>query len=156
MLSIKRDILKYLYSQNVIVGNLTKYETNTWNVSLLTDFSTYDEPKLYKVFRLSLFNDHELHSKINIVFYNIVLSYIYSQRKAVTNDYIYNKRWDYIILFLCFLTVLILIILFYWIPTLNNFNTVIYKTKNMLTIIPIHILAAQSNIRTLLNIPKDD
>ncbi len=154
MISIKRDLMKYLLSQNVIVGNLTKYDTNQWNSSLLKDSSSYDVPHLNKVFRLKLFNDEEIHSELNIIFANIVLSYIYSQKNPVNSEEIFNKRFDYIILFLSFISLLILIILFYCIPTLINFKTVIYKTKNMLTIVPIHILAAQRNIRNVLNIPK--
>ena len=33
-------------------------------------------------------------------------------------------------------------------------NNIIYKTKNMLSIIPLSILASQSGVSTLLNLTK--
>ena len=35
---------------------------------------------------------------------------------------------------------------------INNLNKTIYKTKKMLSLIPLHILASQTNIDNLLNI----
>ena len=38
---------------------------------------------------------------------------------------------------------------------INRMNNTIYKTKKMLSIIPIHILASQENITGLLNLEID-
>ena len=39
---------------------------------------------------------------------------------------------------------------------IRRMNIEIYKTKNMLSIIPLQILASQPNIRILLNISKNN
>ena len=41
-----------------------------------------------------------------------------------------------------------------WIPFLRNLNSIIYKTKNMLSIIPKEVLANLSNIDKLLDMEK--
>ena len=47
---------------------------------------------------------------------------------------------------------MIVSILFYLIPEINKLNIEIYKTKNILSIIPVQILASLPNIKTLLKI----
>ena len=39
---------------------------------------------------------------------------------------------------------------------INNMNITFYKTKKMLSIIPLHILTSQSNISSLLNIDENN
>lgn len=52
----------------------------------------------------------------------------------------------------CNLSEIILLYFFVWIPFIRRLNTSIYKTKNMLTIIPRDVLASVWNIQKLLDI----
>ena len=71
------------------------------------------------------------------------------------NDSIKNKQVTYIIYFTCLLIVITILFIVYWLPMIKNMNITIYKTKKMLSIIPIHILSSQENINGLLNIEID-
>ena len=44
---------------------------------------------------------------------------------------------------------------FYLLPIIIYINNVIYKTKNMLSIIPLSILASQNGVSKLLNISNE-
>ena len=84
--------------------------------------------------------------------------YIDEERRITVtaiNGAIENKEMTYIIFFACFLLVITLLFFIYWIPMIKNMNVSIYRTKKILSIIPIHILASQSNINKLLNISGD-
>ena len=48
-----------------------------------------------------------------------------------------------------------LVYIFYFIPVIKYINNNIYKTKNMLSIIPLNVLSSQKGVLKLLNIsPK--
>ena len=48
-----------------------------------------------------------------------------------------------------------LVYIFYFIPVIKYINNNIYKTKNMLSIIPLNVLSSQKSVLKLLNIsPK--
>ena len=49
-----------------------------------------------------------------------------------------------------YLIIVSIIYIVYWFPIIISLNNTIYKTKNMLTIIPIKILASQNNINILM------
>ncbi len=61
----------------------------------------------------------------------------------------------YIIIFSVFLTGVVVTYLFIWRPFEDSLNQTIYKTKNMLQIIPKEVLASLSNIHKLLDIGQN-
>ena len=83
------------------------------------------------------------------------MQYIIKERN-ITMDLIKEDREGgyalYIILIAIYAAILIFIFGIYWIPMIRRLNIEIYKTKNMLGIIPVQILASLPNIRELLDI----
>ena len=109
-------------------------------------------------FRVYLFNNKSLHRDLNILFINLVYPSLDNERELIVdsiNNAIKNKEITYIIFFTSLLVVITFSFVFYWLPMIKRMNITIYKTKKMLSIIPINILAAQENITGLLNIEID-
>ena len=108
----------------------------------------------FALYRLEIFNQI-MHYDLVTKFLNIILQYIL-QEKDISTSYI-EKYIDsgyiiYIVLISIFALIISGIFWIYWIPMIRVLNMEIYKTKNMLTIIPVQILASLPNIRELLNI----
>ena len=104
-------------------------------------------------FKLNLFNNETLHSYINLVFINIFLPYIDIYRKIFLSQLsIEGYEGKIILIFILFIFLLILIFIFYLLPRVNYLSDFIYKTKNMLSLIPMTILTDQSNIKSLLKL----
>ena len=149
-LRIKKNIVKILLDLNIIIGNLTEYKTETWYNDYYHIFNEQSNDNLQtKVrFRLELFNDGYFHTISNIFFINIIFPFINEQRKAIFDFLSINKKQNvYYILITLFLILLLGIYMLYWIPIVRNLNRIIYETKNMLKIIPMHILIADVNIK---------
>ena len=145
-----RDFMKLLLDKQVLVGNLSELIENKENDS------TYgiDKNKTL-MFRMKVFNMEETHYRLNIIFFNILYQYINQIRIITINsieEHVTNMHMSYIVLILSYIFIFILIYFFYWIPMIRNLDVEIYKTKNMLSIIPVKILASQPNIKKLLNI----
>lgn len=117
-----------------------------------TEPETFNE--YFELHPMTLFN-----SKSNYVVKKIYQTILYSSFTKFFSDFyiqIDNVLNSSVIVF-CYLLVifLILLIVFYfviWIPYENKINTVIYKTKNMLMIIPIDILRNMPSVYKVLNI----
>ena len=153
---IYKNMVNQLLLNNSIIGNLTLYGSKIWNDKNITDeLNKNDENRTRVYYRLYLFNNNSFHKDINILYANAIYPYIDEERiitiKAV-NDSIKNKERTYIIFLVSFFVVITLLFFIYWIPLIKNMNVSIYKTKKILSIIPLHILASQSNINMLLNI----
>ena len=107
-----------------------------------------------KVYRLDLFN-YYIHERINVKFMNVLMQYILKERN-VTMDLIKEDREGGYAMYIIFIAIYAAILIFtfwiYWIPMIRTLNVEIYKTKNMLSIIPVQILASLPNIRELLDI----
>lgn len=120
------------------------------NFNLTINFWKDDENKI-----LDLYNYQEIHSEVNFLFNHIILSSIEEERNITLYNIIENvssnKRIYVILLIIYFLLILVFFML-YWRPIINNITALIYKTKNILTIIPVEILANQTNIKSLLDI----
>jgi hypothetical protein len=104
---------------------------------------------------LDLFNLQDVHYEINYLFNQIVLSSIEEERNMTLDNIIQNissNKRVYIILLLIYFLLILVLYMLYWRPIINNITLLIYKTKNILTIIPVEILAEQTNIKSLLNI----
>jgi hypothetical protein len=153
---IYKNMVNQLLLNNSIIGNLTLYGSKIWsdkNIIDELDESGENGKRVY--YRLYLFNNESFHKDINILYANAIYPYIDEERiitiKAI-NDSLKNKERTYIIFLVSFFVVVTLLFFVYWIPLIKNMNASIYKTKKILSIIPLHILASQSNINKLLNI----
>ena len=152
---IKKNIIRGLSESGMIIGNLTEYETETWHKKYFELFNniTKEDFSISIRFRLQLFNEKYYHSISNINFINIILPF-FNQNRKIIFEYLTIAATNYIyyILFSVSIVGLLMIYFFYLIPKLRNLNRIIYETKNMLKIIPIHILMADINIKNLLHI----
>ena len=145
-----REFMKLLLDKQVLVGNLSEV------IDLFEDDTTYGlNLNDSLIFRMKVFNMEQTHSRLNIIFINIILPYINQERnitfkaieKSVTNQHI-----RYVIVLIVYIVCFLIIFMFYWFPDIQKLNLEIYKTKKMLSIIPLQILASHPNIRELLNI----
>ena len=154
---IHKNLVNQLLRNNAIFGNLTLYGSKYWSKDrIINDLKNANySPSFYRIY---LFNNYSYHKDLNILFINSLYPYIEAERK-INNDsingIIKNKEMTYITYYVCLLVVITLLFLIFWVPMIRNMNTIIYTTKKMLSIIPIHILASQKNIQTLLNIEVD-
>ena len=149
---IKKNAIRMQYETGVIIGNLTEYNTNNWYNKYYNLLNNGETNEKYR-FRLDLFNDFYFHTISNIHFINIVLPCFNERRKIILGYLsIEGKHYAYFILISVFVVIILGIYFFYWIPTIKRLNRVIYETKNMLKIIPMHILIADINIKNLLHI----
>ena len=153
-LKIYKNIVEYKLENEDIVGNLTEYDLNSY----LNDSSLpkkWDTSSSLPTFRLNLFNDDSIHNQLNVMFANIILPFIQKSRKNVFDKISFEHITGYlIILNFCFFIIITLAFFAYFIPMIRFINNIIYKTKNMLSIIPLSILASQSGVSTLLNLSK--
>jgi len=136
-----RNIASYKHLTNYIYGNLTEYDLKLWE----TYVPINEKPIMFK---LELFNDETLHSEINLLFINIILPNIDIFRKEVLKRVNLEKYNSYFILYFWLFLLLILLIYFsFLLPRIRYLNSFIYLTKNMLSLIPMSILASQNNIK---------
>jgi hypothetical protein len=139
-----KNIVKYWHKTKNIYGNLTIYDVESWKSS---------KPNDNGYFKLKLFNEEIIHSELNLMFINIILPYIDVNRKEIIKRLNLEKFGSYfIIYFSLFIVCVILLYFSYILPRIRFLNNFIYKTKNMLSLIPMSILAAQSNIKSLLKL----
>ena len=93
---------------------------------------------------------------------NILMSFImipnFIQLKQITIDvitkFLNDAFFKFIVMIIIYLSFILLGLFILWIPFVKNLNSIIYKTKNMLSIIPKEILASLSNIDKLLDMDK--
>ena len=105
--------------------------------------------------RIEIFNQHNIHGEINILFANMIIPYIIEERDttiSLITEFISSKTYLYIALAIAYIVVLLFYVLLYWYPIISKLSNLIYKTKNMLTIIPIEILSEQTSIKNLLGV----
>jgi hypothetical protein len=135
-------------------GKLNEFRVDLWMADV-------NIPKIFwktngTKFRLDIFNNDTLHNYLNNIFINIIIPYVDTNRKSLINN-LSLKVTDMYFIFFSFADLLILFIIFYvyWIPIIFFFNNIIYKTKNMLSIIPTNILIHKSNIDILKDLSKN-
>lgn len=157
---IYKNMANTLLNNNKIRGNLTLYGSSFWDYENITNelknSIKYNNITIY--YRLYLFNNSSYHKDLNVLFINLIYAFFKDERKITMdsiNDAVKNKEITYIIFFACLLVVISLLFLIFWLPMIKRMNIAIYKTKKMLSIIPISILASQENINGLLNIEID-
>ena len=156
-IKIGKDLVKYKLEYERIVGNLTEYNYLDYiNITSLPENSSESESDYEIIFRLDLFNNESLHFDLNIKFFIVILPYIQENRQRIYTILTIGKASKHMtIFFLVFISIVTLIYLCYFLPTINSLNKIIYKTKNMLSIIPLNILASQNGVSKLLNISNE-
>ena len=105
--------------------------------------------------RVNNFNCDDIHKKLIIIFNNLVypgyLDIINSLSDSIYNCFDQNKLF-YILVMSLFISFVVLCYVLLFVPFQVKLNQTIYKTKNMLSIIPKEVLASLSNIQQLLDI----
>ena len=105
------------------------------------------------IFRLDLYNNETTHAHLDLIFVNIILPYINIHRKYILPNLSISNKTLYLYLTSFFYILFITFIYFvYLLLKIRFINDHIYKTKNMLTLIPTNILASTNNIKQLLDI----
>ena len=155
---IYKNIINHLLNHGAIIGNLTLYGSKNWNVSeIIYELENVKNSPFF--YRMYLFNNNSYHKDINILFIKSLYPYIEEDRKInrnSINNIIKNKDKKYMIYFIFIIVVITLLFIIIWLPMIKKMNSIIYETKQILSIIPIHILASQDNIYNLLNIEIDN
>ena len=139
---------------------MTLYGSIFWSDENITNNlkSQIDSNDTTVYYRLFLLNNKSYQKDLNILFINLIYAFFKDERTITMdsiNDTIKNKEITYIVFYVVLLILISLSFLIYWLPMIKRMNITIYKTKKMLSIIPIHILASQENINGLLNIETD-
>ena len=101
------------------------------------------------------YNYQVIHPDVNYMFITVIIPYITKERTLSTDTIIKaikSENTFYIVILIIFFIISLLFYIFFWRPIINNIKNLIYKTKNMLRIIPIEILEAQTNIKSLLGV----
>ena len=147
LIRIGFNYVKYYFEiEKNIVGNLTEYGIND-----------YENISDNQYFRLYLFNDNSTHSNINILFAQALLPFYIEMINITTIEItttLSNSYSIYIIYMISYISLNIILFLTVGIPFIKNMNSVIYKAKKILGIIPIQILSTLTNIKKILNIEK--
>ena len=149
----KKNFVKYLLNTGKIIGRLNKYTLGLWMSDVLIPKKGIINPNTPNdtMFRLNLFNNETIHNSLNTIFINIIFPYINKNRKIILETFsLEGYNFLFIILTIIYLIIVSIIYIVYWFPIIISLNNFIYKTKNMLTIIPINILASQTNINLLM------
>ena len=145
-----KNVVKFKHDTEIVFGNLTNYDVDLWKT--WTNESIIESDKK-TIFTLDLFNNETIHSNMNLIFINIFVPFIDTNRKVVLNNLLILGFENKLLLFFSvFLLLLFLIFICYLFPKINSLSDFIYKTKNMLSLIPMTILTAQSNIKSLLKL----
>ena len=153
---IRKNLAKYILNSTEYAGKLNAYRMDLWIND--DEIPKYIKPKtnITKKFRFDLFNNETMHNYLNTIYMNIILPYIDTNRKALLKSLKLKVKNFYFIVYSC-VDILILVFIFYiyWIPIVSFFNNIIYKTKNMLSIIPTNILIYKTNIEILKDLSKN-
>ena len=155
-LRINRNLVKYLLNKGILRGSLNDYDEEIW----LKDETIPKVGENYtgeNIFRLDLYNNETIHARLDLIFVNIILPYIEINRQIIIPHLSIDDKEIYLnvtsVFYLIFIFLIYIIYLLLKIKSINNY---IYKTKNMLTLIPLHILSSQNNIKKLLHLSKVD
>ena len=157
-IKIKKNVVQYKLLNENILGNLTEYNyTDYINNDLIPkNGQPSNHSNHSSIFRLNLFNNYTIHYQLNIIFFSIILPYIEKNREEYFSILTFEtKEGSILFLNLLILVIISLIFFCFFIPVINYINSIIYKAKNMLSIIPLTILSYQSDALILLNISNN-
>lgn len=135
--------------------NYTLYGTKYFNEYLPKDQSQLE--LYYSLGPITLFNSLT-HTKLSFYF-SFLIKPAFNDMISLLEEGIMNiiNEIKYDIYFCTYFTIGVLVILYFvgWITFIKKLNVSIYKTKNMLSIIPIDTLSSVWNIKQLLDIDID-
>ena len=137
---------------NTKVNNLTLMGTIMYNQSWPSDENELKQYILNDP--INYFNNGILRN-VSIFYRNFILTLyndIRNINKMSIDDYLNDINFRFILLFSLYITILSFIFLFYWLPFVRNLNNVLYKTKNLLSIIPKEVIMNISGIYALFGI----
>ena len=145
-------VMRYLLSTGKIVGGLNDYNQDLWLQDERIPQIGKNNTGNYR-FRLDLYNDKTVHSYLDLIFVNILLPYIDINRKYVI-PFISLDGSDYFLRLTTVFYVLIVFAVFciYLLLEIKFLNKHIYRTKNLLRLIPLNILMSLNNIKSLLDL----
>jgi hypothetical protein len=144
-IKIQKNLAKYKFENEIIKGNLADY-----NISNIIKELEGNENNV--TFRLDLFNDKVLHSKLNLLFINSLLPHLNNNREIIFKYIYVDKGTFFNALFIIYIILMTIIYLgLFWL-IINILNSQIYRAKTALSIVPINFLSSQSNIKLVLNI----
>jgi hypothetical protein len=145
-------VLRYLLSTGKIIGGLNDYNQDLWLKDKRTPVIGKNNTGGY-IFRLDLYNDDTVHGYLDLIFVNIILPYMDINRKYVIPFLSVDGRNYYLKLTSAFyVLVVVLIFLIYVLLKIKFLNKHIYRTKNLLRLIPLNILMSLNNIKSLLDL----
>ena len=149
-----KEISFVIINSNQTTNNLTLTGTNLgkslWPKNK-KDLENYINNDPINYFNIPTVNE------LNIVMSNLLIPYLASLKQVtldVLNKYLNEAYFIFVILMITYLCLITLLFLFVWIPFVRELNSIIYKTKGMLSIIPKEVLASISNIDKLLDLDK--
>ena len=138
------------------IYNLTISHTSKGEIAFAETLQSPNKEIFIMNMPIQNFNDNT-HFKLCVLFINIFHPNYSKLMKAMIDD-VRNNFNKTSLLFLCIPCVFTGIVFLYYVlvflPFQMQLNQTIYKTKNMLSIIPKEVLASLNNIQHLLNINK--
>ena len=114
-----------------------------------------DKYEKYNPFRLYSKSEHK---NLKSAFYNLIKpanTYLFNEMTTALDDYIRNNGNIFIYLWYGYGALIIICYVSIWKPFEFSLSDVIFKTKNMLSIIPKEVLANVGNIQKLLGINQN-
>ena len=149
----EKRFLKEIYENYIDISKLMNNLTLTgleknikkWPLKE-NELETYINNDSIKIFNLKMFSD------FNFMFSNIIIPFLDNFKKLTIdslNKYLNDEKQNYNIFIIIYLCIIIIGFFLFWVPCVNKLNSTIYRTKNMLIIIPIEILYSTSNIENI-------
>ena len=147
-----RYVVKYFLDNDKIAGGLNDYNQDIWLKDERIPQVGKNNSGKY-IFRLDLYNDETVHGYLDLIFVNILLPYLDINRKYII-PYLSIDGKDYYLRLTTVLFVLLSVVVFgaYLSLKIKFLNKHIYRTKNLLRLIPLNILLSLSNIKSLLDL----
>jgi hypothetical protein len=104
---------------------------------------------------ITVYNSLDIHPDVNYMFNFGILTFINQERNLTIEKMMETFKTinrDYVITMIIYFVLIVIFYIIYLNPIIDGIKILIYKTKNMLTIIPVEVLASQTNIKNILNI----
>ena len=145
-------MVKYIIENNKTLGRLNDYNQDIWLKDERIPRVGRNNSGEY-IFRLDLYNDDTVHGYLDLIFVNILLPYIDINRKHIIPYLSIEGKDYYLRLTTTFYVIIVAGIFFvYLLLKIKMLNKHIYKTKNLLRLIPLNILLSLGNIKSLLDL----
>lgn len=136
------------YIGMIRAGNLTNlskvYKGNSDDILMILDNLNEKDNNLMNLLNLPQQQENNI---LQNDYLKLALRYLMEQQlETVKNSYAstINSR---LVLYVCLIVLLFIIYLFFWLPTINQMNTNLFKIKKMLVIIPLEIIESNRLIK---------